>query len=324
MNKPETKDTTLPQGFIEAKSFPCIVTKDQLSYREFSLQPEYVAANRELIDKFVNKLPENFVHVDIATGTGLIPQLIIEEATKQNKKGKIIGIDPNVTSLNIAKENVPGTDKIKVEFIEGMGQDLRELLAGKIPPEGADGVGILDALHEIKNDEDKISVIKSMADILRPEGLFVFNSAFTTKGISEDPSSWGRWKLQAINLFNRKRDKNIKAMPIHTPEEYRQMVESAGLQIDLNCEIMKTVMLTEASLVAISKYPAFSVGALEDMQGQESITEVDKCNAMIAALKSIAEDFKTKGKKMALPRVWYEIIAKKPAIIKSSGTIFEK
>jgi ubiquinone/menaquinone biosynthesis C-methylase UbiE len=316
MNKSETKGTTLPQGSAEAKPFPCIVTKDQLSYREFSIQPEYVAANRELINNFVTKLPENFVHVDIATGTGLIPQLIIEEATKQNKSGKIIGIDPNITSLNIAKENVWGTDKIKIEFIEGMGQDLKRLLDGKIPPEGVDGAGILDALHEIKNDEDKIAVIKSMVDILKPEGLLVFNSAFTTQGIAKDPMGWGKWKIKAMEMFGRKRDKQIKAMPIHTPEEYKQMIENAGLQVDPNCEIMKTVTLTLTSLEAISKYPAFSVGALEDMPGQELISEVDKCNAMIAAVRSL--DIK------ALPRVWYEIIAKKPATIKSSGTIFGK
>jgi len=308
--------TTSAQFQTETKPFPSIVTENQLDYKQFSIQPEYVKANRELIGNFVKKLPENFFHVDIATGTGLIPQLIIEEAAKENKSGKIIGIDPNVTSLNIARKNVLGTDRVKVEFIEGMGQDLKRLLKEKIPTDGVDGVGILDALHEIKNDEDKISVIKSMADILKPEGLFVFNSAFTTQGVAKDPMGWGKWKLKAMESFGRKRDKQIKAMPIHTPEEYKQMIEGAGLQVDPGCEITKTVMLTEAALIAISIYPAFSVGALEDMQGQESISTVDKCNAMIAALKSLGIQ--------GLPRVWYEIIAKKTTKINPAETIFGK
>jgi ubiquinone/menaquinone biosynthesis C-methylase UbiE len=297
------------------ESIPCIVTESELNYKEFSQQPEYIEANRELINNFVRRLPQNFIHVDIATGTGLIPQLIIEEATKENKSGRIIGIDPNATSLNIARENVLGTDKVRVEFIDGMGQYLKQLLKGKIPEEGVDGVSILDALHEIKDDKDKAMVVKSMADILKPGGLFVFNSAFTTMGNGRS-AEWGRWKLQAMNLFHVKRDKNLKIMPIHPPEIYKQMIENAGLQVDPNSETMKTVMLTEASLEAIAKYPAFSVGTLEDMPGQESISVLNKCNAMIAALRSL--NIKE------LPRVWYEVIAKKSAKIRSSETIFRK
>ena len=106
MNNAEIRATTSFQIPPEAKPFPRIVTENELNYKEFSQQPEYVQANRELISNFVKRLPDNFRHVDIATGTGLIPQLIIDEAIKENKTGIIFGIDPNVTSLNMAKINV--------------------------------------------------------------------------------------------------------------------------------------------------------------------------------------------------------------------------
>ena len=65
------------------------VPDNNLNFEEFSGQPEYVEVNRGLVKQVVLKLPVNFCHVDVATGTGLVPRLIIEEATKENKKGEI-------------------------------------------------------------------------------------------------------------------------------------------------------------------------------------------------------------------------------------------
>ena len=274
-----------------------------LTFEEFSRQPEYIEVNRGLIQKFVSRLPAVFCHVDVATGTGLVPQLIIDEAGRGGKKGKIIGIDPNVTSLNIAKRRVQSSSDIVVEFIEGMGQDLKQLLGGIIPPGGVDGVSILDAIHEIRKDEDKVEVIEAMADILKPGGLLIFNSAFTTDGSSIDPMSWGKLKLRAMGILEGKRDKQVQAMPIHPPGIYKKMIENAGLKVIL--EAKQIVNLTKEALLAISKYPAFFRGALEDMRGQESVPDIKKSNALIQALKELGVP--------ALPRVWYEIIAQKPS-----------
>ena len=278
------------------------VPDNSLNFEKFSEQPEYVEVNRGLINQFVLKLPVNFCHVDVATGTGLVPRLIIEEATKENKKGEVIGVDPNVTSLNIARRNILGPRGISVKFIEGFGQDLKQLLNGIIPPGGVDGVSILDALHEIRKDEDKVEVIGAMADILKPGGLLTFNSAFTTEGILIDPMVWGKWKLRAMGILEGKRDRQVQVMPIHSPETYKQMIENAGLKVIH--EAKKIVNLTKETLLAISKYPAFFRGALEDMRGQESVPDIKKSNALIQALEELGVS--------ALPRVWYEIIAQKP------------
>ncbi len=281
------------------------VPGNSLSFEEFSEQPEYVEVNRGLIKQFVLRLPGNFCLVDVATGTGLIPRLLIEEAIKENKKGEIIGVDPNVTSLNIARRNILGPRGISVKFIEGFGQDLKQLLNGIIPPGGVDGVSILDALHEIRKDEDKVEVIGAMTDILKPGGLLTFNSAFTTEGILMDPMGWGKWKLRAMGILGGKRDRQVQVMPIHSPETYKRMIENAGLKVIL--EAKQIVNLTKEALLAISKYPAFFRGALEDMRGQESVPDIEKSNALIQALEELGVP--------ALPRVWYEIIAQKPSVL---------
>ena len=297
------------------------VSDDNLNFKEFSKQPEYVEVNRGLIQKLVSQLPAVFCHVDVATGTGLVPRLIKEEATEENKEGEVIGLDPNVTSLNIAGRNILGSRGISVKFIEGMGQDLKQLLNGIIPPGGVDGVSILDALHEIRKDEDKVEVIGAMAEILKTGGLLAFNSAFTTEAISIDPMSWGKLKLRAMGMLGRKRDKQIQGLLIHPPWKYKQMIENAGLEVIY--EAKKTVNLTREALLAISKYPPFFRGALEDMRGQEGFSDIEKSSALVRAVKELG----VLGV-LVFPRVWCEIIARKPytldKTLQRSGIIYER
>src|SRR5579859_7903902 len=89
-----------------------------LDFGSFARQPEYVQVNRALVQLLVEHLPENFLHVDVASGTGLVPKLIIEQCQKLGRVGRVIGIDPNPLSLAIAARTThPRT--VTVEFLEG-------------------------------------------------------------------------------------------------------------------------------------------------------------------------------------------------------------
>ncbi|MBI4089418.1 MAG: class I SAM-dependent methyltransferase [Candidatus Levybacteria bacterium] len=285
--------------FKEPQQFP----QNEFTYEWFAKQLAYIKVNRELLRKSSRHLPSQFVFVDIATGTGLVPKLIIEEAQRTNKKGLIIGIDPNTTSLDIARRNIHSTPNVSVKFIPGLGQNLKQLLKDEIPDEGVNGVSILDALHEIRDDKDKQTVLQSMADILKPGGVFTCNSAFTTEAICKSPRVWSSWKLTAIEILGKERDRKAPKMAIHSSDTYRKMVKATGLEIDRGTT--KTVMLSRKALKAISKYPTFIMGIFEDMIGQEQVSLRDKSNALIEALR--------KQKIIAIPRVWSEIIALKPS-----------
>lgn len=279
------------------------LAKNNLNFGEFSRMTEYIGVNRALTEMLLAKFPANFFHVDVAAGTGMVEKLIKEGAEKTGKTGKIIGVDPNSTSLAIARESVIGSQSVSIKFIEGMGQDLKRLLKGEIPEEGADGVSIHDALHEIWNNEDKTQIIQSMADILQPEGLLSFNSAFTT--IANGPD-WGRWKLLSMRKLSGqqdiKRDKKNRAMPVLTPQDYKDMIQAAGLVVVH--EKITPVFLTKEALKAIARYPAFFQGVFDDMPGQESFSGIEKSNALV----QVVEEIGTPG----FPKTWYEIIAQKP------------
>lgn len=280
--------------------------KINLDFGKFSRMPEYIAVNQSLVESLISKLPNNFLHIDVAAGTGMVEELMKEEAEKTGRRGEVIGVDPNATSLAIARENVVSSKKVSIKFIEGKGQNLKLLLNGEISGKDVDSVSIHDALHEIWDNNDKAQIVQSMADILKPGGYFTFNTAFTTIANSEDSSGWGRWKLMSMEKLagqRVKRNKNAEAMPVLTPEEYKEMILNTGLTVVHEKKI--TVCLTKEALEAIARYPGFFEGTFADMPEQEKYSGLEKSDALVSSLYELGLP--------ALNKVWYEIIAQKPA-----------
>lgn len=284
---PNSPDTTLPSHF---------------TFEEFADQPEYQQVNRELVARLFTFNSNPFLHVDVATGTGLIPKLIIENAQKTGRKGSIFGIDPNSVSLDIAKRTTPFSDSVQVEYLLGFGQQLQQILSGKIPSEGVDSLSIHDALHEIEGEKDKREVLVAMVSVLKPGGVLSFNSAFATYGVKAENSEvkWGRWKMSALRLLEGQRDKNVEPIKIYTPDQYKEMIEFVGLRVIH--EDYPVVHLSQKALAAISKYPKFVEGVFGDMIGQENFSLQEKSEALIKALENV----------QSIPRGWYEVVAQKP------------
>ena len=128
------------------------MTSNNLHFGHFSDIPEYREVNRELVVQLLDRLPNPFVHVDVATGAGLVPQLLVEEATARNYQGTIIGLDRNIDALNLAREATPGTADVRVKFVEGDAREIPRAVEGLVPSEGADSVSIHDAIHEIDGE----------------------------------------------------------------------------------------------------------------------------------------------------------------------------
>jgi ubiquinone/menaquinone biosynthesis C-methylase UbiE len=273
----------------------------EYNFVAFSRDKAYREANRALILEAFSYLPASFFQVDVASGTGLVPQEVGILCQAQGKTATIIGIDSDRFALENARRNTPSTPHCTVEFVEGRGQDIAQLLKGKIPREGVDYTSIHDAIHEIRTEEDKKSVLSSMASILRPGGIFTYNSAFTTVAMENSAMEWGRLKSRAFSILGGKRDKQIGAIKIHTPEQYRQMIVNAGLLIIRDAK--RTVIISRTALEAISRYPALIEGVFGDMVGKEKIPLNEMSQALIEAIDSLAIT--------EIPRVWHEIIAQR-------------
>lgn len=279
---------------------------EEFNFIAFSKDEAYRDANRQLLREVFSRLPSPFFHVDVASGTGLVAQEVSALCQEFGKQGTIIGVDPDHFAIESARKSTPSMPMSTVEYLVGRGQDLVQLLAGKVPPEGVDYVSIHDAIHEVE-EKDKQSVLQSIGQILKPGGLFTYNSAFTTAAMEESPMQWGRWKSKAFRILGGKRNRKIKGIITHTPEDYREMVTQAGLTIVH--EAKHSIVMSRFALDAIATYPRFVYGVFADFVSEAEVSLAEKSRALIQALDDLGL--------ADIPRVWHELIAQKP--VSSAG-----
>jgi ubiquinone/menaquinone biosynthesis C-methylase UbiE len=278
-----------------------VAQSKEYNFISFSRDGAYREANRELLSKAFSRLPSPFFQLDVASGTGLVSQEMSSLCQEQGKRGTIIGIDPDRYAVESARKDTPSTPHCVVEFVEGTAQDMDQLLAGRIPSEGADYATIHDAIHEIE-EEDKQSVFLSIARMLKPGGFLTYNSAFTTAALEQSALVWGRWKAKAFSILGGKRNRKIKGVITHTPEEYRQMITNAGLTVVH--EAKTSVKMSRTALEAIATYPRFIQGVFADLVGGEKLALEEKSQALIKALDDLGIT--------DVPRIWHELMARKP------------
>lgn len=283
-----------------------IEQSEAYNFVEFSEIEEYRKVNENLLLKALQFLPKNIkkiIHVDNATGTGLIPQLAARMYHKKGIEATIIGIDPDLYALKKAGDSMRNIEYIHLLLFQGYGQHLEEVLKGYIPSGGVDVISIHDAIHEIPGKDIKRAIFASQAKILKPGGVQTYNSSFTTIGNADAGLKWGRWKMGAFAYFNEKRNKSITAIEVFSPAEYTKMIIDSGLKIVH--EAIKTVVLSLDALKAISRYPEYVNGIFRDMENSAKYTLLEKSKALITVLEK--EGF------TGLPRQWHEVVAQKPA-----------
>lgn len=260
-----------------------IAQSEEYNFVAFSQDEAYREANRQLLSLALSQLPSPFFQVDVASGTGLVSQEVSALCHKIGKRGTIVGLDPDHFAVQSASGNTVSTPECEVEFVEGRAQDIAQLLAGRIPQLGADYISIHDALHEIEED-DKQSVLRSIARMLRPGGLFTYNSAFTTAAMEQSAVVWGRWKARAFSILGGKRDREVTGLVTHSPEQYRQMITDAGLAVVH--EAKRSVRMSRMALKTIAQYPRFVYGVFADLVGEERIARREEPGTQRSARRS--------------------------------------
>ena len=283
----------------------------EYNFVPFSQIPQYRDANRSLLRKVVRRLPDNFVHVDPGSGTGLVAREMIG-LLHGEKKGRIICVEPDEYAISQAKDLMPHQSDVEVIFIQGFAQDLESLVGGYIPDNGVDSVSMHDAIHEIRGRDEKLKALRAEFNIGKRGAYYTWNSAFTTEGMGEDAMGYGRWIRGAFTesggRTKRVRDRSDivdDKTKIYEPYEYLPLFSEVGFKyLTLN---PRTVILTNKALVAIARYPRFAEGAYENFEPGEDgrIPSIEK---MSADLVKVAIE----NKIGPLVRIWNEYTAIKP------------
>lgn len=272
---------------------------ETLNFAGFAAEADYRRVNRELLQRVFKELSPNFTFVDVATGTGLVPQELKEMCRESGKPGYVIGVEPDPYAVKKARIDTLSISECRIEFVQGYGQDLPGIIKDLIPKKGADGISVHDALHEVANDEGKMQVLDGMSQSIEKGGLFSFNSAFTT--ISQT-RPYGLWKLDVISADDRlKRDKSLEGFQALPPDWYLTAIDEVGIMVVH--QDVKTVSLPQSAMIGISKYPRFIEGFFADIARAEELSLEEKSRMMIASL--VRRDIQS------MERVWFEVMGVK-------------
>src|SRR4030042_4738034 len=171
----ERRSTKMPQQ---------VVGKGEVSGEEedYSLgrvvsHPFYTAMNRRLVK--LCELQPWWRVVDLGCGIGAVTWLLVEEVCGDG--GQVIAIEPLGEALEEASRSLAHLPKVAVRFLKRRGEDLMHCASVR----SMDGVLFCNAIHLVP---DKSLVLQNIHAVLRPGGVFAFNSAFFEGAQSADRS----------------------------------------------------------------------------------------------------------------------------------------
>ena len=152
--------------------------------------------DRELLERFVDTLPQSPKVLDLGCGTGIpIADLLVDRGAD------VVGVDRSKGLLDLARSNVPAAD-----FVHG---DVVTFNA-----EGRyDGVVLWDVIFHIERHKHR-DILERIAGWLRPQGLLI-----VTSGGSDHPPFTDVMFGQEFFY------------DAHPPEAFRQLCRAVGFEV---------------------------------------------------------------------------------------------
>lgn len=288
------------------------------SYEPFSREPEYIGGNREFLAEL--PLAKMRTVLDLACGTGAISELIFEQAPDLN----IIGLDLSRESLALGQSDFLESglqhNGGPVMSAARNGATSRLLLL-----EGtADCLPLRDAWadlvfmgHSIHMLPDLDRLLGEIRRMLRPDGLFAFNSSFyagsQAPGTDHFYQHWWKMSLKWILQkdadlkkqgrpgIKRKRGTSGRAFssPWLSDEEWRESLSTNGFEIVKIHE--RTIMMSQRAFETIGAYSGFA---------RLMVSGYPIALASEALVKSVAPAMKA-AEMTEVPRLWLEVTARR-------------
>ncbi|MBI4580483.1 MAG: class I SAM-dependent methyltransferase [Planctomycetes bacterium] len=286
------------------------------TYEPFSMEPEYVEANHGFVARQDLTGVKRFL--DLACGTGSISELLLQQSPSAHLNG--IDYDPVQVDLSAKHFTELGytvrrgfelTDEViagKPVLVFGVGS------ADELPfPDGTfDSVTIGNAIHVLP---DKERFLAAVARVLRPGGVFGFNSSFyagtNPPGAAQHMYEW----LKEASAYIERKNEKLRAEgrpPIkrvrgtrgpafsnrwYSPQEWTEMLGRCGLRVHDSNE--RTVYLDERCLATVGAYGGLAEVVMSGYPVEEA-SEALQATAGIS-LRNMNID--------RLPRNWLEMWA---------------
>lgn len=265
----------------------------EFTFSRFARQDFYKAVNAHLI-QLLDVEPGMRV-VDLACGTGAVTKLLLERL-QGLRNSVIVAVDASAEALEIARREISRTASTAVSFVQARAEELAEKLK-----ETVDAVVFCNAIHLV---EDKAQALREIAQLLKPQGQFAFNSTFFAEAQPpETERFYLRWMSRAVRILRRdhglrpSRDVKVAARRPLSVEEYRELLRAQGFQVR-RLEL-ETVPVPLEGWLGISEFGDFIRGALPGVplaEGRRALQE---------AVTAVFRDLEL----TAVPRRWLQVVA---------------
>ena len=232
------------------------------SFEPFTRHRFYEEVNRALVEEGILRLPASAGRrtiVDLSCGTGAMTAMVVEALLRRGLEATILGVDPSSDALARAESRVAGMG-MRVRFVQGDAADL----AGTVPG-AVDAVFFGNAIHLVS---DKDEVLRQIAGVLAPGGVFAFNSAFFDGTYAPGSERFYRlWTVRAMRWLRREhprvrlsRGGKVAARQWLSKDEYETTLRRHGF--DVLHSALDEVRMDLASFQDIGRYWLFIEGAL--------------------------------------------------------------
>jgi len=278
---------------------------DTYGFDPFAQHPFYARINYSLVQRAIARLDaaqpkgEPVRVVDLASGTGAVTQLIVDELERLERPATVLGIEPATEALGIARERLQGR---AVQFVQGDADQLAHVVTD------ADMVFLCNALHLMP---EKSAVVRTIASVLAPGGFFACNSSFFTGAQTPESERFThRWIRRAFGWL---RQHHPDLHPTHrgqaaalawlSADEYVALLETHRFQV-----VERTLELALLPLQAvqdIGHYRLFIAGALPGIPIPIGAEALEWAAAEAARELDITE----------VPRIWLQLLAQRRASV---------
>lgn len=279
-----------PDMSLQGPELPPPDTDERFSFAKFATHPFFREVNAWLVAHAGIRRGSEVV--DLGCGPGGVTELILQWMGSP-PRGRVYAIDPSASALLLAAQRVRSA---VVQFIQGTAESLGSL----VPP--VDVVVFANAIHLIR---EKAQAVSAVSRVLRPRGVFVFNTAFFDgTSPAETARFYKLWILRAVRWVRERgydvaRGIKPAAMQWLSPDDYRRLLQAGGFG---EC----TMVLQEKPVTCqgwedLSEFSMFIEGALPGIPLDVGM------EALKVGVRQTFEELRLES----VPRVWLQVIARR-------------
>ena len=275
------------------------VIASSYTFDPFARHKFYHDVNQSLVHRAIARLDEAHPKgkpvrvVELASGTGAVTELILDELERLGRPGTVIGVEPSPEAIEIASARLEARG---ARFVQGEADSLVQVAPN------ADAIFFCNAIHLVP---DKRAVARQIASALAPDGFFACNSAFYQGTYAPGSERFYHlWTRRALGWLRKNhpgvrtaRTEKAMAMQWLTPDEYAQALESSGLHVVDRAE--ETALMPLRAWQDIGRYWLFIEGALPGVPIPIGADALEHSAAEAMAELDITE----------VPRNWLHIVA---------------